>query len=290
MNELKCPICDNNFESIKNPDLIYEKCHKCDSIYLDRGELNTLATGMAGDIETHFINIIYEQNNNTNHSCPKCQVKMRNAHFGNYSNIYFEFCENCGSSFMTASQQIIVNDYLNSITVNKSDQELREFRNGHLVRVDVDQTSVALSHGMLLKPGYTPQNYLIISAFYRKPLGINLEIKHENIFNKLLKILAGNRFKRTCTGNKKFDYYYKIHTDNEIELKRIFDETLTKKFLEFSGKKSTVHGRRGKITITDDRLSYREGPYIDSTTYKNNEKFERMIANLVELVTLIDKT
>lgn len=289
MNELKCPICDSIFENIKNPDLVYEKCHQCDSIYLNKGELNILATGMAGDIETHFINVVSERNNNTNHSCPKCHIKMHNARFGNYSNIYFNYCENCGGSFMKVSEQKMVNDYLSSITTNKSDQELREFRDGYLVRVDVDQTSVALSHGMLLKPGYTPQNYLIISAFYRKPLDINLVIEHETFILRLFKLLFGNRIKKTCTGNKKFDNYHKTITNNEIKFKKIFNETLTMKILEFARKKSTVYGRRGKLTIIDDRLSYKEGPYIDSTIYKNTEKFEKLIGDLVELTKLIDK-
>ena len=61
------------------------------------------------------------------------------------------------------------------------------------------------------------------------------------------------------------------------------------KILEFARKKSTVYGRRGKLTIIDDRLSYKEGPYIDSTIYKNTEKFEKLIGDLVELTKLIDK-
>mgnify|MGYP003590510357 CR=1 FL=1 len=289
MNELKCPICDRNFEKIKNPDLVYEKCHQCNSIYLDKGELNTLTTGMAGDIETHFINIIYERQNNTNLSCPKCHIKMHKAHFGNYSNIYFDYCEGCGGSFMKVSEQKIVNDYLTAITSNKSEQELREFRNGYLVRVDVDQTSVALSHGMLLKPGYTPQNYLIITVFYKKPLDINLVIKHETFILRLLKLLFGNRIKKTCSGNKKFDNYYRTFTNNEIKFKKIFNETLTMNILEFVRKKPTVYGRPGKLTILDDKLSYREGPYIDSTMYNDSNEFNRLITGIVEITRLIDK-
>lgn len=288
MNGLKCPICDNTFELVKNPDLVYEKCNKCDSVFLDKNELNILSTGMAGDIETHFINIVSERNLNTKHSCPKCHLKMHNARFGNYSNIYFDFCENCGGSFMNVSEQKRVNDYLSSITTNKSHQELREYKSGYLVRVDVDQTSIALSGGMLVKPGYTPQNYLVISTFYRKPLDINLEIKHEILIFKLLKLLLGNRFKEICTGNRKFDIYHKIQTNNEIKFKEIFKDTLTKKMLEFLRKKPTVFGQRGRLLILDDRLTYREGPYINSIVFKDNEKFDNLIGNLVELTRLID--
>ena len=214
---------------------------------------------------------------------------MHKAHFGNYSNIYFDYCEGCGGSFMKVSEQKIVNDYLTAITSNKSEQELREFRNGYLVRVDVDQTSVALSHGMLLKPGYTPQNYLIITVFYKKPLDINLVIKHETFILRLLKLLFGNRIKKTCSGNKKFDNYYRTFTNNEIKFKKIFNETLTMNILEFVRKKPTVYGRPGKLTILDDKLSYREGPYIDSTMYNDSNEFNRLITGIVEITRLIDK-
>jgi Zn-finger nucleic acid-binding protein len=38
-------------ETVKEPDITVDRCAACGGIFLDKNELNVLATGMSGDIE-----------------------------------------------------------------------------------------------------------------------------------------------------------------------------------------------------------------------------------------------
>jgi len=286
-NDSKCPNCNINFVIIKDPDLEYEKCPNCDSIFLDKGELNILETGVAGDIETHFINLVSGKKNNKNINCPKCQVKMQKAHFGNYSKIYFDFCSSCSGYFMSITEEQQINDYLQSITENKLSQEYREYKNGVLVRVDIEENSLGISGGQILRPGYSSQNYLILSAFYRKPLEIDLVITQENLLLKITKLLLRNNSGDKYTGNKYFDNFFKIHAADEVKLKSYFTEAVTTKVMNFIKGNPTIYGVHGKLTLFDNRLTYKEGPYINLPSYKDDDKFKIIIDDLVEMARLI---
>ena len=48
---MKCPACSAEMRSVKSPDLVIEECPDCQGVFLDKDELNTLATGMSGNIE-----------------------------------------------------------------------------------------------------------------------------------------------------------------------------------------------------------------------------------------------
>jgi len=287
-SDLKCPNCDTNFVLIKDPDLEYEKCPNCNCIFLDKGELNILETGLAGDVETHFINIVSEKNNNKNINCPKCQVQMQKARFGNYAKIYFDFCSSCSGYFMTIAEEKQINDYLQSIRENKSNQEYRKYKNGVLVRVDIEENSLAMSGGgKMLISGYSSQNYLIISVFYQKPLEIDLVITQENLLLKITKLLLGNNLGEKHTGNKHFDNLFKIHAADEEKLKSFVTEAVTTKILNFMKENPTIYGIHGKLTLFDNRLTYKEGPYYNSPSYKDDNKFKIIIDDLVELARLI---
>jgi|GEM_PF-3206300 len=282
-SELKCPNCDTPFEIIKEPDIEYEKCPSCNGLFLDTGELNVLTTGHLGDIESSFINPDRRDKNYHYKKCPKCRVEMHKAHFGNYSHIHFDFCSACSGSFMTVSTEKQINDYLRSITANKSDEEYRDFSNGILVRVDIREKSLAISGGNMLKPGYTQQQHLVITVFYKKPLDIDLVITKENILFRILKLIVSKNLEEQQTGNKEFDSIFKIHANNQIKLKRYLTETVILKIIKFVSDSPTIYGIHGVFNMYDDRLTYMEGPYINSPTYKNNDKFNVIIDNLVSI-------
>ena len=51
MKSINCPGCQSPMEKVKHPDMTVDKCTKCGGTFFDKGELNAMATGMAGDIE-----------------------------------------------------------------------------------------------------------------------------------------------------------------------------------------------------------------------------------------------
>jgi len=184
---------------------------------------------------------------------------------------------------MYVSTEKKINDYLRSITENKSDEEYRDFIKGILVRVDIEEKSLAITGGNMLKPGYTQQHHLVITAYYKNPLEIDLVITKENILFRILKLVVGKNLEEQQTGDKEFDRIFKIHANDKIKLKRTLNDTVILKIKNFMNDSPTIYGIHGKFNMYDNRLTYTEGPYINSPVYKNSDKFNMIIDHLVSI-------
>ena len=51
MDLLTCPRCKSVMHKIEEPDITVDRCSECGGTFLDKGELDVLATGMSGEIE-----------------------------------------------------------------------------------------------------------------------------------------------------------------------------------------------------------------------------------------------
>ena len=51
MAGMNCPSCNARMEKVTEPDITTDVCQNCSAIFLDKGEVNALATALAGDIE-----------------------------------------------------------------------------------------------------------------------------------------------------------------------------------------------------------------------------------------------
>jgi Zn-finger nucleic acid-binding protein len=276
MNDLKCPNCNSTFETITEPDIEYEKCPNCMGIFLDKGELNFLATGHSGNIElsSSIADSIDEKFNKR--ICPKCLIEMQTTQLLNLSGIYFSSCNNCGGFFLDHLKFDQINNYLKFSTINNNCEEFREYIDEVLVRVDIE------GHGS------TQIFDLLITAYYKKPLNIDLFITQERIWFKISKLLFRNIFKEYDSGDSLFDKHFKIHTSDDVKLRRIFDYTVNSKVLELIKMKPKAHIIHGKLIFYDDRLTYKEGSYVDIPGYQKNDKFDMIIHNLVEIVKQIN--
>ena len=45
MAQIQCPACGRPMETVTEPDVTYDRCGSCTSIFLDAGELNAMAVG-----------------------------------------------------------------------------------------------------------------------------------------------------------------------------------------------------------------------------------------------------
>ena len=101
-DSLICPHCEANMNHVVEPDMTYEKCPRCDGLFLDPGELNTMATGMPGDIEYCSIQADDDdQDRFPVRVCPKCPgQKMKKENLLVYSSLIFDLCENCHGWFL----------------------------------------------------------------------------------------------------------------------------------------------------------------------------------------------
>ena len=284
----KCPTCSSSFVIVKEPDIEYEKCPTCQGVFLDEGELNLIATGLAGDVELFYIKIDEKDENYEQKKCPKCQVLMQKAQFGNYSNIFFDYCTECSGSFMNVSKEKQINDYLRTINTDQLDEKYREYVNKILVRVDIEKRNLGSTRqSLIMSHDGRGEDYLIITAYYKKPLDIDLIVSQESVLFRITKLLMRNDFGDMQTGDKEFDTHFKIHATDEVKLMTHFTEIVTSSITEFIKKSPTVYGTHGKIKFLDDRVVYREGPYTNPPVYRDNTNFYTIIQDLVELARLI---
>jgi uncharacterized protein len=288
MNDLLCPGCQNLFETISEPDFEYEKCPNCHGIFLDKNELNLLAIGHSGNIELNYINFDVLNSENKPKICPKCRTNMQEVRLGQFSFIYLDFCPNCNGYFLEQSEDKKVNDYLQSISLNKSNERFRGYVNNVLVRVDIENKSNSIVYnGRMLAKKYIAQNYLVISAFYNKPLDIDLLITQENFLFKALKLILGIHKNDLHYGNSEFDNLFKIYATDVIKVKIHLSDSIISKIIEFIKKSPKIYKIHGKLTLRDDRIEYREGPYTDDPIYLENEKFSSIFKNLSEIANKI---
>ena len=49
--DLTCPGCKSPMETVNEADIKVDRCAHCGGVFLDKDELNVLATGMSGNIE-----------------------------------------------------------------------------------------------------------------------------------------------------------------------------------------------------------------------------------------------
>lgn len=286
MKSLICPGCQSILETFKEPDIEYEKCPNCNGLFLDKGELNILATGHSCDVELSFIN--FEQKAGYNQKiCPKCKTKMERVTLGLYSYIYFDICRNCHGYFLDQSKEERINFYLESITQDQSSERYRAYVHNVLVRVDIKMgINSIISNGEMLETGYKGHNYLIISAFYKRPLDIDLFISQEGFVFKIIKMLFGNHKIELYTPDKKFNNLFKIHASSEIKM-NLFLSNAILKILEFVEKSPKAYNLHGKLIFYDDRVTYKEGPYTDIPVYRNNENFNSIINDLAAIASII---
>lgn len=282
MKDLFCPNCQTILETIKEPDFEYEKCPNCLGIFLDKGELNLLTIGQSGNIELSFVNQETDDKNYNNRICPKCNVEMQLVKLGQYSEIYFDFCTKCNGYFLDNSKEGEINNYLKSFTNTKSEEEFRNYINGILVRVDIEEGHGALgTNNKVLTTKYVIENYLLISAYYKNPLNIDLYMTQEGLIFKMLKMLFRNKNIAIHSGNKEFDAIFNIHATDYLKFQKHFNETVLKRILRFVERAPKAYTTHGKLLFYDDKVTYREGPYNGIPAYKDNEKFDWIISDLV---------
>ncbi len=150
MRPFKCPHCQSEMKYLKEPDMSIDRCSSCGGLFLEKGELNALASSMKGDIE---YNSIQSSDDITAkfpiRDCPKCSgQKMEKVNLLAFSDIIFDHCPSCESFFLDKGELKEMNEYLKNLTPHDVEQEYRGYRDGHLVRIDRKQGIYISSPGL----------------------------------------------------------------------------------------------------------------------------------------------
>ena len=93
MENIACPNCQTEMKQDVAGDITTEVCPKCGGVFLDKGELNILATGIKGDIELCSIDNDFHENRFQQRSCPKCESQqMTKVNLLRLSDLIFDYC------------------------------------------------------------------------------------------------------------------------------------------------------------------------------------------------------
>ena len=72
MSVLQCPHCNTGMYKVVEPEISTDVCPNCKGVWLEKGEINILASGMAGNIEYCSIDDKTHVDRFPVRRCPKC--------------------------------------------------------------------------------------------------------------------------------------------------------------------------------------------------------------------------
>jgi len=290
MNTIKCPNCSTEMKEVKEPDITTDVCPNCGGVYLTQGELNTLATGMAGDIEFCSIDEDIHKDLFPTRKCPKCpDQNMKKINLLCYSEIIFDFCPKCNGFFLDKGEIDDINIELEKLTKHKTAEEYRGYINNHLVRSDrVDDVMLCSRPGTLTTYS-TNVSYIRISVYYTKPLGMGLRMHPENWTHKFMKTLGLSKKQEIQTGHTEVDNTFIIQGDNVDNIKALLSSTdIQNELINFIKETSKIFEKPGTLQILDTHIIYSEGPYTRDTTYNVENDPSGIVNRMVKIATLFD--
>ena len=209
MTTLQCPGCGGKMKETKEPDITLELCQRCNGVFLDKNELNELATGLSGDIEFCSIDDEDHKDKFPERNCPKCQKQVMNKiNLLRFSDIIFDFCPRCEGFFLDKSEIVQMNAELEKLSETKKGEEFRGYIDDHLVRLDkvVNVHMVSKSGGLFLQPD--TYRFLRLSVYFTKPFNMRLKINSEKWADRFLRAITLRKDQDIEIGNKEFDNYF----------------------------------------------------------------------------------
>jgi len=288
MNTMKCPNCSTEMKEVKEPDITTDVCPNCGGVYLTQGELNVLATGMAGDIEFCSIDEDVHKEHFPIRKCPKCQDQnMEKINLLCYSDIIFDFCPKCNGFFLDKGELNDINVELEKLTKHKTAEEYRGYIGNHLVRSDrVDDVMICSRPGTLTTYS-TNVSYIRISVYYTKPLGMGLWMHSENWTHKFMKTLGLSNKQEIQTGHTEVDNTFIIQGDNVDNIKDLLSSSdIQNELINFIKEKPKIFEKPGTLQILDTHIIYSEGPYTKDTTYNVEDDPSGIVNRMVKIATL----
>ena len=283
MAKLNCPACKTVMDAVKDPDITTDRCPHCGGVFLDKEELNVLATGYSGDIEWCSARSVVDSDIHAHRQCARCPDNtMAKVSMLMFSDLIFDHCESCGSFFLDRGEVVAMNRELESSTKTGSAEEFRETLDGHLVRIDVlSQVYLGASGGRLV-PGYV----LRITVYFREPANAGLRLYRERLTGKLARLLSLKQ--DIQVGDSKFDSSFMIQGDDEDRVKALLTSATKSALLGLLAKKPQVFTRSGSLEVLDNRVVYTEGPYKEEVTYDPKADSASVVAALLEVATAIN--
>jgi Zn-finger nucleic acid-binding protein len=255
-------------EQQSSPDLTIDVCPKCEGIFLDKKELNALATGVAGDIEYMTADDVDNDDRFPNRNCPSCSdVTMRKMELLGYSGIVFDYCESCNGFFLDKGELDSMNRELARHSKRKLAEEFRGEIDGYLIRKDRTNVTVMRAEGPIeyLQNGFNVR----VSAYFKQPIAAGLRLTSETVGDKLTKLLKIQKKQDIEVGNPEPDGKLTIQADMPEEAKKVLSqEVVANAILSYLFYKPKMFTFATKFEMLDDCISCIGGPYAERLNYR----------------------
>lgn len=149
-------------------------------MFLDKGELNSLATGMAGDIKLCCLDGSVPDDVAPARRCPRCpDMSMEKVSLLSCLDLVLDLCPECQGFYLDRGEAGQMNAVLREVVHSQTGMEFRGDIDGRLVRID----NVNGSATVALEPGrentVIPTVSIIVTVFLKMPLGLGLRITSE---------------------------------------------------------------------------------------------------------------
>ncbi len=294
---MKCPHCQWPLEKKVAPDITIDECPKCQGIYLDKGELNVLATGMAGDIEFCSVDDDEHKDKHAKRQCPACSdTDMRKVNLLEFSQLIFDYCPECEGFFLDRGEVEQMNAELAKLAGASVGKELREEIDGHLVTLErifaldtgyVTKEALNLASGKKEKYPIPELVYLRLSLYSEKPLALGLYLYEERWTTKLAKLLRLTKQEDIQLGDVNFDKKFFIAGESEEQIKDFFTEERREALLKLASTKPLLLEKPTKIYLLDNRLVLTAGPYTGELPTDLKDSCADLISKMAETAKVL---
>ena len=288
---MKCPTCKTPMDQVSKTDIAIDVCPKCGGTFLDKSELNVLATGLAGNIEYCSIDKDAHRDRFPARFCPRCAgQEMTKINLLAFSDVIFDHCLACGGFYLDKGELKEMNAYLRELSPTGTGDEYRGHRAGCLV------TAYKLPH-VVEAPNFgafgasfelTPATNVWIYAYFKNPLNLGLRIFREKWTAKLAKLLGLFGKQDIQTDNREFDRAYVVQGDRPVEIKRLLAGEVSHAMLDFVAQKSAVYTQPGTLEVFDTHVLYAEGPYSGRIEENLAQAADRLMDELARIAGLFE--
>lgn len=297
MSELKCPGCGGVMAPHKMPDITIDECGNCGGTWLDAGELNALATGLAGDIELCTVEHPVDDDEAPERSCPRCERPLLTVGLLGSADVVLDHCADCAGFYLDRGEIADMNAELRRISRAEGGDEYRGEIDGHLVRVD-RQTVTHIRHD-LLGIAFEPaeEQSVTVSVYFTEAVGTNLRVYAETLSSKVAKALRLFAPEDLQLGDPAADKAFLVQGDDPDTVRRVFGERVRKRMLQLRADAPKIYTKPGSVELLDDRVEYTEGPYsmVDDPPWKAGLTYDPeadpagIVTALLRIAKLVDE-
>ena len=290
MTTINCPACAASMKRVAEPDIVIERCPECHSTWLDKDELNTLATGLAGDIEYCSFDDEIHNDEHPHRKCPKCNsVVLKKTGLLAYADIIFDSCDNCGGFFLDHGEMEKMNARLERLSGTAGGDEMREYHGSNLVVLDrIDAVAMTVSKGGIAAVP-KPIIKIQVSIYFDSPLRLGLRVSSEKWTAKLAKVFGLFDGEDIIVGDSEIDSRFLVEGDNPEEITALLTKPAIKQALvNFVDSKPQIFTETGELEIVDKRLIYSEGPYLSQDNLNLKESSQPLVNGLLTLAQEIE--